>query len=88
MDATALEDSIINIMRREHNATNTDEVIGATIVQTPKEDGTIESTVELERGTPPFNREAVVVLARAIAQAVVQHITSHADVDGGTWRIS
>jgi hypothetical protein len=96
MNAGELEISIIDILEREHNAINTDEVIGAEIVQTPKEDGTLESTIEFERGTPPFDRTIVVPLARAIAQAVVQHITANAEVGdsgsagtpAGTWRIS
>lgn len=92
LDDTILEDRIIDIMETEHAAANSDAVVGVEVTQTPQEDGTLESEIEYRRGTPPFDREGVRPLARAIAQAVVEHIASNAEITGtgvgADWRIS
>lgn len=86
-----LEERILDIMETEHAAANSDAIVGVNVTQTPKEDGTLESEIEYETGTPPFDKEGARPLARAIAQAVVEHITSNAAITGtgvgADWRI-
>lgn len=70
------------------------ETTRAEVSQTPKEDGTLETAVTFSSGPVVVDREKVMPLARAIAQAVVDHIKTHAEVqdldptNGGTWRIT
>lgn len=94
LDAQCLGESIVDAIER-FNALQPDTQVGVTVRQVPKEDGTLDTVVEPIMGRPPFNRAGVEPLAYAIANAVVEHLTSHADIidngtvitPAGTWRI-
>ena len=95
MDADCLGESIIDTMERFHSLQPNTQ-IGVTVLQTPKEDGTLDTVVEPIMGKPLFDRAGVTPLAYAIAYAVVEHLTAHAEVadngaagaPAGIWRIS
>ena len=95
MNSDELGERIVDAMELLHSS-QPETKIGVNVIQTPKEDGTLDTTIEDVMGRPEFNRAAITPLAYAIAQAVVEHITSHAEVDdtgsagtpAGTWRIS
>jgi len=95
MDAQALADLIQARLSRLLQQSLTDVVVGFDVSQVPRDDGTISYTVLERRGTRSLTDEEMErmrPMAQAIAEAVVEHITSHAQandtVAGAAWRIS
>ena len=91
LNAGDLEDRILELLTTEYAAAHQHDMTGAQVVQTPQEDGTVKSEITFQYGSPSFDPEDTRPLARAIAQAVVEHIGSHAEVTGtgvgADWRI-
>lgn len=92
MDATRLEQRIIGIFRTTARSLYPDVVKSVTVREIPKNDGTIGHEVVEHRGPLEVDVTSLVPLARAIAQAVVEEITSGAEVEDTvavqTWRIT
>jgi len=81
LDASSLERLIIDIFRREVSQQYSDVVKGMEIETTQREDGTTSYEVVEIRGALEVRAHEMRPLARAIAQAVVQHFSQHAEVD-------
>jgi hypothetical protein len=91
LSADKLERRIINIFRTTVRSLYPDVVKSVTILEIPKSDGTVKHEVTENRGPLEIEEKNLIPLARAIAQAVVEEITSGAEVSdttaAQTWRI-
>ena len=65
---------------------------GGTVTQIPKEDGSVEYQVTVQRGPMEIDEAAILPLLESLAEAFVEHIKSSGeaiDVSAGqNWRIS
>jgi hypothetical protein len=94
MNAASLEDLIMSKLSTALRTTFDNVVVGYDVSQVPRDDGTLSYEVEERRGVITMTREQLEKMrpmARAIAQAVVEHLTSHAQANdtaaGQSWRI-
>ena len=93
MDPNSLAFAIVNNYKRELRAAFPSVVKSVTVKQIPKEDGTFEYRTTNVTGPAEIDEERFAPLAKAIAQAIVDHINSSAEADdtdptnGGKWRI-
>lgn len=92
MDANRLEQRIISIFRTTVRSLYPDVVKEVTVREIPKDDGSVSHEIVEHRGPLEVEERHMVPLARAIALAVVEEITSGAEVVDTTatetWRIT
>lgn len=92
LDANRLEQRIITIFRATVRSLYPDVVKGVTVKEVPKADGTVGHEIEEQRGPLELEDRHLIPMARAIAQAVVEEITSGAEVPdtaaAQTWRVT
>lgn len=94
MDEAVLEEAIIGVLKAVTPQLLPDVQKGVEVVEVPLEDGSSTYTTVTNRGPAEVTEDgenAIRPLARAIATAVVEHITANAEITGtgvGTdWRI-
>ena len=94
MDAEVLEEAIIDVLKEVTPQLLPDTVKGVEVTEVPLEDGSSNFETTEQRGPAEVTEEgeaATRPLARAIATAVIEHITANAVITGsgvGTdWRI-
>lgn len=92
MNADELERQILDVFRSEGRALYPNVLKRVEVRQVPREDGTVDTEVTEHRGPLDMDVTAATIMARAIARAVVSHITNSAEVTttaaSGTWRVS
>jgi len=94
LDPTRLETRFISLFRSITRQLYPDVVKNVRVREVKQDDGTMRSEVSEERGPLEIDEQALVPLARAMAQAVCEEIAAGAEVadtdptNGGTWRVS
>ena len=91
MDSGLLENLILDILQQVLPVILDDEILEVTVTEEVLPDGSTKFTSTPVRGAVRLTtqgREAMRPLARSISRAVVNHITTHAQVDLVTGRIS
>jgi len=79
LNATALETQILELYAQELAGAFPDVLKGVEIERVSREDGTEQITVVERRGPIEVDANKLRPLARAIAQAVVQHLVTHGE---------
>lgn len=92
MSVDSLTESIVSLYKLEAAAAFPQMTKSVTVGQIPKEDGSFEYSVTAVKGPAEVDEDKFRPLAKAIAQAVIEHLKSSAEaVDGGfgtgRWRI-
>lgn len=94
MDASVLEDAIISVLKEVTPQLLPDVVKGVEVSEVPLEDGSSNYETTEQRGPAEVTEDgesSTRPLARAIATAVIEHITANAAITGtgvgDDWRI-
>lgn len=91
MRSSELERVIITKVQKAARSLKPNEVLDVKVTQTPREDGSVEYNIEERRGPLEVKEEDLQLLARGIAEAVVEFISASATITGtgvgSDWRI-
>lgn len=92
LDSAELRTKLVSLFREYSAALYPDVVKSVVVTQVPKEDGQMRFEVTEIRGPLEINEAAIEPLAKAIADAVVEHLLLNGEVvdtaAGQTWRIT
>jgi hypothetical protein len=84
LDAAVVAQMALGKYKAKMAAAFPDVVKGGTVIQIPKEDGTVEYESQEQRGPMEVDEVGILPLLEALAEAVVEHLRGSGTVPGIT----